>query len=518
MQGGRHGAFAPRPRATHSNPRKAAAVNFFIISELLGLLLATIGLTMLPSLGWSVYYADGAQGAILGAMGATLAIGACLYGFGRLRRQELYRREATAVVGLGWLLAAFAGALPFYFYGAFPTFADCYFESMSGFTTTGASVLRDFSSLPQGLFFWRSFTHWLGGMGIIVLFVALLPFLGAGGKTLMRYEVPGPVTETLTPRVKDTAVLLWFIYVFLTIAETVALVCCGMSIFDALCNTFGTLATGGFSPDAQSIAGYGSAAVDWVIVFFMILAGTNFSLYYGVIRRRPSLLFKNPEWRVYIGILAAASLFVSIVLLVQGYYDSILSALRYGTFQVVSIMTTTGFVTADFNQWPPTLKCLLVFLMFVGGSAGSTGGGIKVMRWIVLCKAAYADLERVFSPRTVRRLRLGDQTLSRDLVAPTVTFFFIWLMVFGVGSIAIAASQNWAEPPGAHSVELVTIVTSVAATLNNIGPGLGLVGAVENYAFFNVPSKWLLSLFMVLGRLELYTILVLFVPRFWRGR
>ncbi|HUT26193.1 MAG TPA: potassium transporter TrkG [Sumerlaeia bacterium] len=501
-------------------------MSFFIILKLLGLLLMTVGASMLPSLAWSVYYADGAQIALLGAVVVTTGMGAAAFFVGRSRREDLFRKEATAVVGIGWILCAFAGALPFYFHGVFAggpfsTFPNCYFESMSGLTTTGASVLQaeDFAALPRGLHFWRCFTHWLGGMGIIVLFVAILPFLGVGGRALLKSEVPGPVTETLTPRVKDTAMLLWKIYCGFTIAETLVLMACGMSFFDALCHTFATLATGGFSTNPGSIAGFDNLGVEIAIMFFMLVAGTNFALYYSILRGDRRALLRDPEWRAYVSVIAVSALFVAFVLVRAGVYASPLESLRYGTFQVLSLMTTTGFATANFDAWPVEVKFLLLCLMFVGGSAGSTGGGIKVMRWMILAKTARGELERRYSPRTVRKLRLGKTVLSNDLSASVLVFSFTWALVFVLGVFAVAVLE--ALPAGtseASGSRLVTVITAVIATLNNIGPGLGQVGAEGNYAFFKPITKILLTCFMVLGRLELYTILVLFAPRFWRGR
>lgn len=498
-----------RPRAAGVAVGWTAIVNGFVLLKLLGLLLLTMGAAMAPSLAWSVCYRDGAQLPILAAMLTTAAVGLIAYGIGRRRPQDLFRKEATAVVGLGWLLSAGAAALPFYYARAFPSFADCYFEAMSGLTTTGASVLTDFEALPLGLHFWRCFTHWLGGMGIIVLFVALLPFLGAGGRALLQHEVPGPVTETLTPRVKDTAKVMWQLYCGFTLAETVLLRFFGMSWFDALCHSFATLATGGFSTHPASIAGYGNLGMEIVVIVFMVIAGTNFSLYYSVLRNDPKALLRDPEWRAYIGIIVVCTLFVTIVLRHAGFYASFFEALRYAAFQVPCLMTTTGFATANFDLWPASTKIVLVGLMFVGGCAGSTGGGIKVVRWIILAKGCWGQLERVYSPRTVRKQRLGKAVLAEDLMASTLVFFFTWTMVFITGAFLVAVLEG-------SRYDLVTVFTAVAATLNNIGPGLAKVGALETYTHFTGATKWLLSFCMVLGRLELYTILVLFAPRFWK--
>ena len=390
-------------------------------------------------------------------------------------------------------------------------YADCYFESMSGFTTTGASVLKDFGGFPMGLHFWRCFTHWLGGIGIILLFIALLPFIGVGGRALLRREASAPVREALTPRVKQTAMILTQMYLAFTILQTLLLMLCGMSLFDALTHTFATLATGGFSTHPQSIAGYENFATELTIIAFMVLAGTNFTLYFRIIRGDRQALIKSPEWRAYIGIMAVASLFTAVFLRGSGLYQSVFAALRDATFQVVSLMTTTGFVTADFNTWPLSVKYLLVFLMFIGGCAGSTGGAIKVVRWIILARIGWGQFEKIYSPRTVRQLRLGSLIISGDVQLATLGFFFTWVMIFAIGTFLLTLLEG-------HRIDLVTATTAVAATLNNIGPGLGMVGAVENYAFFQWSTKYLLSLMMVLGRLELYTILVLFVPSFWRTR
>jgi trk system potassium uptake protein TrkH len=494
-------------------------VNFFVVMKLLGLLLATVGASMLPSLGCGLYYRDGSWLAILLAMLLVVGTGLSLFLIGRIRHEELFRREAMAVVGLGWLLSGLAGALPFHFAGVFPSFVDCFFESVSGFTTTGASVLAvdAFDSFPHGLLFWRSFTHWLGGMGIIVLFVAILPFLGAGGRALMKSEVPGPVTEALTPRVKDTALALWKLYCLLTIIQTGLLMVFGMSLFDALCHTFGTLATGGFSTRGDSVAAFPSPAIHWIIIVFMFLAGTNFPLFYGVLRGNRLAVFRDREWQAYVGILlAGVAICFAMLWLYQPEYVGAGSRLRDSAFQVVSIMTTTGFATSNFDTWPLPLRFLLVTLMFVGGCAGSTGGGMKVIRWVVLVKVAWGQLERLYSPRTIRKTRLGGEVLDESLKGSILVFFFTWVMVFLMGCflVTIIESKGWTGTDR----DLVTAVTAVAATLNNIGPGLGLVGAIENFAFFHPASKLILALLMVMGRLELYAILTLFAPSFWKMR
>lgn len=493
-------------------------MNLFVIAKLLGLLLTTLGVAMLPAVGWGLYYGDGGVIAILEAMAVTFITGAALFFVGRSRKEDLFRREATVVVALGWVLVAMAGALPFYFAGAFPTYTDCFFESMSGFTTTGASVLEDFEALPQALHFWRCFTHWLGGMGIIVLFVAILPFLGAGGRALMKSEVPGPVTEALTPRIKDTAMVLWKLYCFFTVLETGLLMLCGMSLFQALCHTFATLATGGFSTHPQSVAGFQNLPAEITIIFFMLVAGTNFSLFYSVLRGNRKALFKDPEYRTYVLSIFTAILFIALVLRYgAGLYVHFGQALRDSAFQVLSIVTTTGFATTNTDLWPTGIKALLTGLMFLGGCAGSTGGGIKVIRWMLLFKIGFTQVEKIYSPRTVRKVRIGSTVINEGIQTTALVFFFIWITVFALGAIVLSLLEQ-GTTSGSGYDHFVTMVSAVAATLNNIGPGFGLVGAVENYNFFSAPAKWLLCFFMLLGRLELYTILVLFAPPFWRLR
>lgn len=491
-------------------------MNYHAISKLLGLLLVALSASMAPSLLFALYYADGSQQAFLLSMLVTAMTAGALILYGSRKKQDLYHREAIAVVGLGWFLCALAGALPFHFAGAFPTFADCFFESMSGLTTTGSSIItatdrlpNGIESLEMGLLFWRSFTHWLGGMGIIVLFVALLPFLGAGGRALFKSETPGPIKESLTPRVKETAKILWAIYVAFTLLEAAILMGLGMTLHEALCHSFGTLATGGYSTKNGSIADYGTA-IQIVIIVFMIVAATNFSLYYRVLRGERKALWRDSEWRTFITIVAAASVYVALALRTTGLYESTFLAIRDAIFQVLAMMTTTGYGTADFNTWPVSVKALMVGLMFVGGSAGSTGGGMKVIRWMIAMRIATMMIEKVYSPRTIRTARVAGAPLSEDIQKATLTFFLIWFLIFAFGSIAVSIIES--------DLKLVTIVTSVAATLNNIGPGLDKVGATQNYALFHPLTKYLLSLFMALGRLELFTILVLFSPRFWRVR
>jgi trk system potassium uptake protein TrkH len=483
-------------------------VNFRIVLRLLGLLLSFIGLTMSFALFWSLYYHDGSALSLLISLALTIGAGGLLVGLGRFRKEELFRKEALAVVGLSWLLVPAFGALPFVFSHTVPTYVDAYFEAMSGFTTTGSTVLPNIESATPGILFWRSFTHWLGGMGIIVLFIAVLPFLGAGGRRLFRSEVSGPVSRGLTPRITETALILWKIYILLSAIETLLLMVCGMSLFDALCHTFGTMATGGFSTKNASIGYYRSLPVDLIIIVFMFLAGTNFALHYRLLKGAKLSHFRDVEWKAYVAILFFSVIFISGHLWVHQVYGTIGETLRRGAFQVVSIMTTTGFTTADFNLWPPGAKGLLVVLMFIGGCAGSTGGGMKVVRIVMLLKIARFHVEKIYSPRTIRKVRLGGVVVEDEAIVATLSFFFLFILVFVIASLVVLAL----------GLDLVTGVSAVAATLNNIGPGLEKVGAIEHYAHVPEIGKVVLSLCMAMGRLELFSILILFVPMFWQRK
>jgi len=517
-------------------------MNYRLVSKYLGHFSMAIGLLMAPSALWAVYFREW-RGllALLAAMAVCGLVGFGLARLGRKAEPALRQREALGLVGVSWLLAAALGALPYLFSGVFDySYVDAYFECMSGFTTTGSSVLTDFEGTARSILFWRSFTHWLGGMGIIVLFIAVLPYLGAGGKQLFRSESPGPDPRGLRPRIKDTAAILYSIYLGFTVAETLLLMLAGMNLYEALCQTFGTLATGGFSTHPQSIGGFDNLAVDLIIIFFMVCAGGNFALYFAMLKGEWKAPWKDTEWRVYVTVLAVCAAAVTLNLMgvggrfrgeppptppyqVQQLLGSgadqaapalvrqptrygLGNALRYGSFQVVSIMTTTGFCTDDFDKWPYFSRALLVVLMFIGGCAGSTGGGIKVVRVVMLLKMAYWRLENTFKPKMVRAIRVSGLVVDEGVQKTVYAFFVLYLVWFAGGTLFMSLL----------GLPFQTAVTSVAATLNNIGPGLEHVGAVRNYELIPAIGKVFLSLCMVLGRLELFSICVLFVPAFWR--
>jgi trk system potassium uptake protein TrkH len=541
-------------------------MNWRLVSRLLGLLALLIASCMVLSLPWSWPYfgqtkvleVDALQGMFL-AIASSLAVGAGLIGIGRRSAGSVLRKEALAVVGLGWLLCGFLGSLP---YLLTPTYrlpdvsmslADAMFESVSGFSTTGASVLTrldapadidncEFAAqrgmiayVPRSVLFWRSFTHWLGGMGIIVLFVAILGHLGAGGKALMRREVPGPIADTLRPRVRETAMIMWSIY--LTMSGVLALILWfqGMSVFESLCHTFGTVATGGFSTRNASIGAFNSPAIELTLIVFMLAAGTNFNLYYVLLKQPPgpdrtglgtrlARVIHDPEFRVYLGIVAVSAMALTFILWSSGKYDSAVTGSRHAWFNVATVITTTGFGTEDFTSWPWACQAWLLLLMFVGGCSGSTGGGIKVIRCIVLFKVLLLEGERAFRPNLIRPVRLAGQRVA-DSVGKDVLIYFClistifavsWLVLVGLESSSTESSAQWSQPGEENGSLLVDCAGAVAATLNNIGPGLGVCGPHGNYTKFSDPGKLLLTLLMLLGRLELFAVIVLFIPGFWK--
>lgn len=521
-------------------------MNWFIVARMLGMLGLLVGASMAFSLPWAfpvvgkveAFEQRGFWG-LVGSMLCSLLVGGGLFFCGQFdRHASILRKEALAIVGLGWILAGFLGALPYLFSGCERapgvkmTIIDSVFESISGFTTTGASLiteLEDSKLLPRCVLFWRSFTHWLGGMGIIVLFVAILGQLGAGGKAMLKREVPGPITESVRPRVQESALLMWAIYVALTAIETILLMFCKVPLYDALCHSFGTMATGGFSTHNASAAHYNGGPVEAIIVIFMVLAGVNFSLYYLVIRpqrtkttwrSRISVLTGDVEFRAYLGIIAVVTVLLAISLLANRIYDNIFVALRHSLFATVSVITTTGFGTEDFSNWSEFAKGFLFLLMFVGGCAGSTGGGIKVIRWVLLSKIFFLEIEKSFRPNVVRPVRIG-RVVIHDRIRQDVLVYFAMVMVIFIGSwlllITIEPDTLWAHHSDHGTDEkLLDCGTAVAATLNNIGPGLGVVGPKENFSGFSQQGKALLALLMLLGRLELFSILILFSPQFWR--
>ncbi len=511
-------------------------MNARLIARQFGLLLLVMAAMILAVAAWSflqVQLGDERERAAFRALIASVsiggAVGAALWYGTRGQTGAIGRREAILLVAMSWFVGAGLAALPFWLWSApagsgapvhpFSAYVNCYFESMSGLTTTGATVLTDIEAMPRSLLLWRALTHWLGGLGIVVLFVAVLPILGVGGKRLFRVEAAGPTPDGVTPRIQETARVLWMIYLGMTGLEIVALRLVGMNWFDSVCHTFATLATGGFSNHNASVAGYRSVGVDLIILVFMVAAGINFGLYFQLMRRRWKQVLQDPELRCYLGIIAAGTIVVAWSVHGQAYNTTtgelapagIGSTVQYSAFQVAGVQTTTGFCTADFDQWPFVAKGVMLALMFVGGSAGSTGGGLKVIRCLMAVKIMWAEIERVFRPNVVRPVRIGKVTIDQDLKHSTVVYILGFVVLVFVSAAALMVLEE------DSALDSTTAVTASIAMLNNIGPGLARVGATCNYGWFSPASKWLMSVMMALGRLEVLTIIVLFFPQFWRS-
>ena len=476
------------------------------ILKIIGVLTFFFGLTMIFPLLVGLYYRDASLIPLLKSMGITVAAGSILYLiFFKAEAEIISQREGMAIVAVGWTAVGLFGAIPFYLGDGSFTFTDAVFESVSGFTTTGSSVLTNIEALSKGLLFWRSFIQWLGGMGIIVLSVAILPFLGVGGMQLYKAEVPSPVPDKLKPRIRDTAMILWKVYALISVAEIVLLMLGGMSLFDAVCHTFTTMPTGGFSTRNASVAHYNSVYFDCVFIFFMVLAGINFSLHYQMIRGKPLAFWQDSECRFFLGAVVILIFVVSLDVF-QTVYDTMGDALRYGAFQVVSILTTTGYATADYEQWPAMSQLILLLCMFLGASAGSTGGGMKCLRIMLCFKYCYKELFSLIHPRAVTHIKIGGKTVPDDVMRSVLGFLALYVGLFAFSSVVLAGL----------GVDFITSFSAVAATIGNIGPGFGAVGPVENFAGIPVAGKWLLVWCMLLGRLEIFTVIILLVPEFWR--
>ncbi len=430
--------------------------------------------------------------------------GALILVITRKQKFKLSLRSGFVAVALSWTFASLLGAVPFMVSGYIPSFADAFFESASGYTTTGASILTEIQSLPRSINLWRMQMHWLGGMGIVALTVALLPLLGVGGFQLIKAETTGPEKGKITPKITMTAKILWFIYLGFTIIQTILLMVAGMDFIDAIGHTFATLGTGGFSSLNASVGGYNSASIDWIITAFMLLAGVNFSLYYHLIIGNGGEFLRNTELKAYLAIVGVA--IIGIAIFIYPTYGTIADALRYASFQVVSITTTTGFVTADYSLWHPFAQMIIFFLMFVGGCTGSTGGSIKVLRWVIISKQLGIEIKRMLHPHGIFSIQLNDRAGRKDIVYSVAGFICLYFTLVVI--TAMVAALNGAD--------LVTSYTAGLALVGNIGPGFGAIGPVGNYAFFHPAAKLWFSFAMIAGRLELYTMIIFFTRAYWK--
>ncbi len=474
------------------------------VFHIVGKLLLFLSVCFLLPIPFSMYFNDG-QSAVFILSATITAIAGGILSWLFVPQGELGHRDGFAVVTFGWLALALFGALPYQLSHDI-CFLDCFFESMSGFTTTGSTIIDKVEVLAPSLLFWRSMTQWMGGMGIIVLSIAILPMLGVGGMQLFKAEVPGPTKDRLTPRIANTAKILWEIYALLTVAEMLLLIFGGMTFFDAICHSLTTMATGGFSTRTASIAYYDSVWVDGVITLFMFLAGVNFALHFHGLHGRVREYLKSEEFRVYLYIISFVTVLIMIINRVGGIYPGLFENFRYSIFQVIALQTTTGFCTADFDSWPQIARLTLVIIMFFGGCAGSTGGGMKVARILLLWKYLKLQMTQLVHPRAVQILKLQGQKVPAEVMQSILGFFFLYILIFIVASLAIAA----------EGLDLVTATSAVIATLNNIGPGLAKVGATCNFAHLSNLSKMILIFCMLVGRLELYTVVILLTPAYWK--
>ncbi|MEO1051802.1 MAG: TrkH family potassium uptake protein [Bacteroidota bacterium] len=480
-------------------------LNFRIILSILGLLLLINGGFMFLCLPFSFYYGQDWLGILLAGV-ITAGVGAGVwYFFKNTENKELKKRDGYLIVTLGWLIMSFFGTLPYLLTGSIDSFTSAFFETISGYTTTGASILNDIEGLPKPILFWRSLTQWIGGMGIIVLTVAILPILGIGGMQLFVAEAPGISPDKLKPRIKDTAKRLWLIYLGLTLLEAILLMLGGMSFFDAINHALTTMATGGFSTKQDSVAHYTSPFIQYVIIFFMFLAGTNFTITYFMLKGRFKKIWNNEEYRTYVYLTLVFALLISFIVFSEDW-KGFEQSFRDSLFQVVSIITTTGFVTADYTAWTPFLSVLFFLFMFVGASAGSTAGGVKIVRHIILSKNSILEMKRQLHPSAVMPVRLNGKAVQRDITFNVLAFMMLYFFIFALGSILVSMT----------GVDFMTAIGATATCLGNIGPGFGSVGPVDNFAHVSPIGKWLLSFLMLLGRLELFTVLILFTSYYWK--
>ncbi|MCQ2604765.1 MAG: TrkH family potassium uptake protein [Spirochaetia bacterium] len=482
-------------------------MNIRLILKVVSVLLMIVSGAQSPSILWALYYHENNMiPAFLIPEISTILLALLMFLSCRnLKSKSLSAKDGFFTVASIWFCATAVGAIPFYISGAIPSYTDAFFETMSGFTTTGASILTDIESLPKSLLFWRNMTHYLGGLGIIVLAVAVFPLLGIGSMRMIKAETTGPTVQKIMPKITGTAKILWLIYMSLTICETICLLLCKLSLFDALTTTMSTVATGGFSVRNASIAAYASPCVEIVVTVFMFLSGINFVLYFSLAMRNFGIIRRNTELKVYTAIFIISTLMMTASLFRQNIYP-FLTALRYASFQSIAIMTTTGFYSANYIPWPAFTNLILLLLMFCGGCSGSTSGNIKVIRHVVIWKHSFIQLKKMMRPNAVYSIKKDGGLIGKDLVPNIYGFFTLYFILLVITAMFVST--------GGH--DLVTCISTAISTVGNVGPGFGGIGPVNSFGFFQGYIKWFLCFIMLTGRLELYTIMILFTPTFWK--
>ena len=496
-----------------------STLNTKIIFRFLGITAILNGCFMFIAYPFSVYHNEDAKWGILGAGTVTIIIGLLLYFLNKPKSTNLHKKDGYLIVTLGWLILSFTGMLPYLLSGTIPSVADAFFETISGYSTTGSSILTDIEAMPKGILFWRSATHWIGGMGIIVLTIAILPLLGIGGMQLFMAEAPGPSADKLHPRITDTAKRLYLIYITLTLAQFFLLKVAGMTWFDAINHAMATMSTGGFSTKNNSVAFYNNLPlVQYIIIFFMFVAGTNFVLTYFALKGKVKKVFESEEFKYYFwGTIVVSAIIAIIIIFFQDpnlqttiahpmVFGKVESAIRHALFMVISVVTTTGFVSADFTMWNFLATGIFFALFFTGGSAGSTSGGIKIVRHIVMLKNSFLEFKKALHPNAIIPVRLDGKSVPHTIVFNILSFFIIYMLIFILASVVLTL----------FGLDFMSALGAAASSLGNIGPAIGSVSPVDSYAHLSDAAKWFCSFLMLIGRLELFTVLILFTPFFWR--
>ncbi|NLK86906.1 MAG: TrkH family potassium uptake protein [Clostridiaceae bacterium] len=479
-------------------------MNYRMIFSSLGTVLCIEAALMIPSLMVSLIYNQNDVYAFLISMVILLAVG-CLLHLLKPKDTQMYARDGFAIVSLSWLFVSVFGALPFLISGAIPAPIDAFFESVSGFSTTGATILTQVESLPRGIMFWRSFTHWVGGMGVLALMLAVLPSVKASTVHIMVAESPGPNPGKLVPKIGQTVKILYIIYTAMTLVQIILLLISGMPLYDSIVNSLGTAGTGGFSVKNASIGAYNNVFAEVIILVFMLLFGTNFALHYQAIKGNIRSYFRDTEFRFYLGLVLVSILLIA-VNITGKVFGSFWESLRHSSFQVGSVITTTGYATADFNLWPSFSKAILVMLMFIGAAAGSTGGGIKCIRIILLIKVMRREVYKIIHPRSIYTVKINGKAVDEDVLTGVMAFFYAFIFIF-VAALLIVSLEG---------KDLISNFTAVTATIGNIGPGLGIVGPTGNFSSYSALSKAVFSFCMIAGRLEIFPVMLLFAPTFWK--